>query len=203
MTRRLSARTQMYHHALIVALRTSPEPLTAGELVEHMPWLTKTRPHPSSLGRRCTGLPQHRLGHGRLMECDGITEQIEVRPASYQLYGYLTTLEKDGLVQRAERSVEGRVIYWELTARGTAAPDIAELRRIVGLASAIDRCEPRPELNRSAPPHSNCSVLQEIIAAATAAEEAAQQCLSAAHALRVTLEAHLENVRDPRPTHGG
>lgn len=202
MSRRLSDRTRMYHQALIVALRTSPGPLTAPDLVEHMPWLTKTRPHPPYLGQRCTGLPEPRIGQGRLMECDGTTEHIEVRPASYQLYGYLTALQRDGLVQRAQRSIEGRAVYWELTARGSAETDIAEVRRIVGLTSAIDRCEPDTELNQSPAPHVSGSVLQELIAAATAAEAAAQRWSSAAHALRATLEAHLDDTRDPRPAHG-
>jgi hypothetical protein len=55
MTRRLSDRTLMYRNALTVALRTSRRPLTATELVEHMPWRTDSTlsTDPTDAGGQC------------------------------------------------------------------------------------------------------------------------------------------------------
>jgi DNA-binding PadR family transcriptional regulator len=128
---RLSDRTTMYHNALVVALRTAAQPLSAPDLVAHMPWVQQTRPHPNYRGPRCTTLPHQRSDHGRILRCDGINHVVEVRPAAHQLYGFLCRLERDGLVARAAGSVEGRRILWELTDRGRAGADIDDVRRIV------------------------------------------------------------------------
>lgn len=141
MISRLSDRTTMYHNALIVALRTAPGPLSAPELVADMPWVRQTRPHPTYRGARCTALPRHRTDHGRLVRCDGIKHLVEVRPAGYQLYGFLCRLERDGLVARAAGSVEGRRIVWELTDRGRASADIDDVRRIVNPHKASDSAQ--------------------------------------------------------------
>lgn len=131
MISRLSDRTTMYHNALVVALRTAAQSMTAADLVVHMPWVQQTRPHPTYRGARCTTLPHHRSDHGRILRCDGINHVVEVRPAAHQLYGFLCRLERDGLVARAAGSVEGRRILWELTDLGRAASDIDDVRRIV------------------------------------------------------------------------
>lgn len=172
MISRLSDRTTMYHNALVVALRTASGPLSAPDLVEHMPWVKQTRPHPTYRGTRCTTLPHHRSDHGRIVRCDGINHVVEVRPAAHQLYGFLCRLERDGLVARAAGSVEGRRIVWELTDSGRAGADIDDVRRIVN----ADVCDSG---GRSAGAAGEVVGDEELQALAAAAEQASARYLAA------------------------
>jgi len=191
MNRRVSERTLMYHNALIVALRTSREPLTANDLVQRLPWVEQITPHPSYLSNRCTGLPAQHSDCGRVMDCNGSSHVVERRPGPSQVYSYLTALECDGLVQRAAGSVYGRMILWELTDHGAARSDINELRRITELDASTDDPSRRraPAAEPAATDTPGSAQLNELIAAAIAAEAAAEKHLKTVREQRMRLEA--------------
>jgi PadR family transcriptional regulator PadR len=83
------------------------------------------------------GVERH--GYGIAREVETLSEG-RVRLTAGTLYGALTRLSKDGLVEAAsEQIVEGRRRrYYRLTAAGAAAVE-AEVARLRAMTSALDR----------------------------------------------------------------
>lgn len=141
----------MIRDALIVALRSGGQPMSSGELVEHMPWIRRDQrsPHPDDW--RCEGLPEDAPRPGlcvRVLRCTGAIHTVDRRTPSHEVSGHLRALVGKGLVRLAEGTVPGRHNLWELTDAGAADGEIEELRCIVDLdqPGADGRADPSVDL---------------------------------------------------------
>lgn len=140
MTRQIYRSTEMIRNAIVVALRSSTQPMGSGELVRHMPW--QRREHRAYHGgkRPCDTPWDAPSGRIKVLACTGEIHTVDWRPTSSELNGHLRALCRQGLVHLAEGTVPGRRHLWELTAAGAARGDITTARVIVDLDAT-----PRPQ----------------------------------------------------------
>jgi hypothetical protein len=167
MTRQVSRATEMIRNAIIVALRSSSEPMGAGELVRHMPWQRRERRAYHGDNRSCD-VPRDGPGDPcivRVLACTGEIHTVDWRPTSSQLNGHLQALRRHGVVQLADGTVPGLRHLWALTAAGAARNEIDAVRGIVDLdeASAPPRRAARAPSRPAADPKRSTSAAGHVM----------------------------------------